>query len=471
MTPFPPPLDVLDSSAEKALEGCTPPPSTEDASLKKKKKLDKRLAYHVRASCWIARLAIIIFHFSYLGSLPSLPEISTFPACSLGQSLRTSLQDFQQVLQLSCQCRSRSLSLLSFSLHRLHLKTQLQCLHGESDPALHRLEGVVDSTVLDHPAPLFSAPRCGRGCASRGRPLPLASRGSSRARPQPPPKRHGSIDIERTNTQRQSTSVCLGRGGKILSLSATCFVDLPGTRLCLSPSELQPPSYRCSTRLSLSFGHLCKQKCGVAPSAAARGPALVDTAQTASPVPVSSTLSLYPGVSSLLWYQEVINAACQSLRATVRWSSSFLHERGRGHEPQGFHVVQQQVSRSCLFLKRSDNLFHCFCAVDSSSDLGVCVTSHHWQDSVWPLSIMEPTHFITSALAAVWVLIFSLSARRRRVEAYQSEVSSSSSAQSDCSSDRDSVWCRSNFFHQFLFRQSSTQDDPTTSTSTGASTP
>ena len=53
MTPMPSPLCVLDSMAEKTLEGYAQLPSANDAS-SEEKTLDTRLACHIRACCWIA---------------------------------------------------------------------------------------------------------------------------------------------------------------------------------------------------------------------------------------------------------------------------------------------------------------------------------------------------------------------------------------------------------------------------------
>ena len=77
-----------------------------------------------------------------------------------------------------------------------------------------------------------------------------------------------------------------------LSDSATCFADPPETRLCLSTSAARPPAQN-STQFSVSFDHLCEQRCGEAPLATACG----DTGPAASLAPVSSTLSLWPAVS------------------------------------------------------------------------------------------------------------------------------------------------------------------------------
>ena len=70
--------------------------------------------------------------------------------------LHTSPHGRQPVLEHSYQCRSRTPSVLSFSLQNFqrlsHKQTQI---YGESDAALRWLEGFIDSTVLDHPAPVL----------------------------------------------------------------------------------------------------------------------------------------------------------------------------------------------------------------------------------------------------------------------------------------------------------------------------
>ena len=150
---------------------------------------------------------------------------------------------------------------------------------------------------------------------------------------------------------------------------------------------------------------------------------------------------------------------CSSTLACHTTLVLLLSRTAQDHEPQGFNAVQQQVSRSCVsHVKWADHLFHCFCAVDSSR---VCATSHHWQDTVWPLSqswsrpAASPPH-LPPSWSTSFLCVRLWEARRSIPERDQFLL--------QCAV-RLLLLCPRFGLVQFLVCQSSTQDDRTDSTS------